>query len=89
MGARLLARRELHGAPRTTREEGMRTLGPRNSVHVFDSAARWAHRGEEMRTLADEAPDPTVKAMLLRLAADCEFLARHAERHDSRDLKVN
>jgi hypothetical protein len=85
----LLARRELHGAPQTTREEGMRTIGPRNPVHVFDSAARWAHRGEEMRTLADEAPDPAVRAMLLRLAADYDFLARHAEQRSSRDPKVN
>jgi hypothetical protein len=48
-------------------------------VDTMNSTARWEHRGEEIRTLADEACDPTVRAILLSLAADCDFLARHAE----------
>jgi hypothetical protein len=43
-------------------------------------------RAEKMRTLAEEADDPTVRALMLRIAADYERLAESANdlaAHDS------
>jgi hypothetical protein len=67
----------------------MKTLGAPDPFHIIDSPGRWAHRGEEMRTLADEARDPTVRALLFQLAADCDGLARRAEERSSRGPRVN
>jgi hypothetical protein len=67
----------------------MKRVGVLEPVDMFNSAARWAHRGEEMRTLAEEARDPTARAMLLRLAADYDHLAKRAEQRSSRGRKVN
>jgi hypothetical protein len=43
-----------------------------SDYRVADDAARWAHRGDEIRTLAEEASDPPVKAMMLRMAGRLE-----------------
>lgn len=43
------------------------------------SASQWHMRAEEIRTAAEDAHSPEVKAMMLRLAADFDRLAKHAD----------
>jgi hypothetical protein len=45
-----------------------------------DEATRWRERSEEIRRLADFAMDSDVRAMMQRMAADYDRLARWAER---------
>ena len=40
--------------------------------YLFKSATHWHRRAEEMRALAEDADDATVRAMMLRIAADYE-----------------
>jgi hypothetical protein len=45
--------------------------------YLFKTPMHWRLRAEKMRTLAEEA-DPTVRALMLRIAADYERLAESA-----------
>jgi hypothetical protein len=40
----------------------------------------WRFRAEEMRSAAEDMVDPTNRAIALRIAADYDRLAEHAER---------
>jgi hypothetical protein len=42
--------------------------------------ASWRMRGEQMRALSERANEPAVRAMIRRIAADCDCLAQWAER---------
>jgi hypothetical protein len=57
----------------------MSRIGYLDADGVIIGAGHWQMRGEEMRVLADDANDPTVRAMMLRMAADYERLAKWAE----------
>jgi hypothetical protein len=57
-----------------------------HSDYLFRTATHWRMRAEEMRTLAEEAIDSTVRAMMLRIAVDYDRLAESADdraAHDS------
>ena len=54
---------------------------------VINSARHWRMRGEETRTLAEAANEPMVRAILLRLAADYDRLAKWAEERTERALR--
>jgi hypothetical protein len=54
--------------------------------YLFKTTTHWRMRAEKMRTLAEEANDSTVRAMMLRIAADYDRLAESADdraAHDS------
>jgi hypothetical protein len=55
-------------------------------TYPFKNAKHWRLRAEAMRTLAEEAIDSTVRAMMLRIAAEYDRLAESADdraAHDS------
>ena len=57
-----------------------------HSDYLFRTATHWRLRSEAMRTLAEEADDATVRAMMLRIAAGYDRLAESADDragHDS------
>ena len=45
----------------------------------INTPAHWRMRAQEMRTVTQEASDPVVKEMMLRLAAEFDRVAEHAE----------
>jgi hypothetical protein len=49
-------------------------------AYAYKAARHWSMRAEEMRTLAEEARDPMVRAMMLGIAADYDSCAEIA--HD-------
>jgi hypothetical protein len=49
-----------------------------NPLDAMRNAARWRTRAEVMRKVADETIDPAVRAMMLRIAADYDQLARRS-----------
>ena len=57
-----------------------------HSDYLFRTVTHWRLRAEAMRTLAEEANDSTVRAMMLRIAADYDRLAESSNdlaAHDS------
>ena len=55
-------------------------------ARVFKGAAHWRMRAEEMRTIADETRDATARAMMLRIAADYDRLAKHADNNAAPEI---
>jgi hypothetical protein len=68
-------------------EEGhLRRKSIPHPSYPFENATHWRMRAEKMRTLAEEDIDSTVRAMMLRIAADYDRLAESADdraAHDS------
>jgi hypothetical protein len=68
-------------------EEGhLRRKSISHPSYPFENAKHWRMRAEKMRTLAEEANDSTVRAMMLGIAADYDRLAESANdlaAHDS------
>jgi hypothetical protein len=46
-----------------------------HSDYLFRTATHWRLRAEAMRTLAEEANDPVVRAMMLRFAASYDRIS--------------
>jgi hypothetical protein len=53
--------------------------------YPFENATHWRMRAEKMRTLAEEAIDPTVRALMLQIAADYDRLAESADDRAAHD----
>jgi hypothetical protein len=56
-----------------------------HSDYLFRTATHWRMRAEKMRTLAEETSDPTVRAMMLRFAANYDRVAESADDHAAHD----
>lgn len=56
----------------------MKREGVLDAGDVFETAAGWRMRAEGMRTIADETRDATARAMIFRIAADYDRLAKQA-----------
>jgi hypothetical protein len=53
--------------------------------YLFKTPTHWRMRAEKMRTLAEEANDSAVRAMMLRIASDYDRLAESADDHAAHD----
>ena len=69
------------------REETMKRAAVLSPNHIVAACTRWRMRGEEMRILAEEALDPSVRTMKLRMAADYDRLAQHADDRISEEVE--
>src|SRR5271170_6169363 len=56
-----------------------------HSDYLFKTPTHWRMRAEKMRTLAEEANDSTVRAMMLRIASDYDRLAESEDDHAAHD----
>jgi hypothetical protein len=78
--------RMIPGFPGEMEQGLLRRKSIPHSDYLFRTATHWRMRAEKMRTLAEEADDPTVRAMMLRIAADYDRLAESSNdlaAHDS------
>jgi len=57
-----------------------------DTTSAFDDARQWRDRAEEMRMVAEGMQSEQNKKIALRLAADYDRLAVHAERRARRGL---
>jgi hypothetical protein len=53
--------------------------------YLFRTVAHWRMRAEAIRTLAEDAQDSKVRAMMLRIAADYDRLAGNADDRGAQD----
>jgi hypothetical protein len=51
-----------------------------NPVSVMNASGRWRARGEVIRALSQGGDDPTVRKMMLTMAANCDRFAKRAAR---------
>jgi hypothetical protein len=56
-----------------------------HSDYLFRTVTHWRMRAKAMRTLAEEANDSTVRAMMLRIAADYDRVAESADDRAAQD----
>jgi negative regulator of replication initiation len=60
-------------------------LGPRD---IFETAEHWRMRAEESRTIAEAASDPTVRGIMLGIAASYDRLAVQADESAALDARL-
>src|SRR5262245_29718834 len=58
-----------------------------DSISTYEDARQWRDRAEEMRMVAEGMRNEHNKKVALRLAADYDRLAMHAERRARRSLQ--
>jgi hypothetical protein len=68
--------------------KAMQREGVSDPSDIFKSATHWRMRGEEMRMLADAAPDPMVQTIMRRIAGDYDSLARRADERIDMDSRL-
>jgi hypothetical protein len=61
--------------PGKSRKAILRRKSTPHPGYLFKTPTHWRMRAEKMRTLAEEADNPTVRSMMLRIAADYDRLA--------------
>jgi hypothetical protein len=58
-----------------------------HSDYLFRTATHWGMRAEAMRTVAEDAQDPKVRSMMLRIAAGYDRLAANADDRAARVVR--